>query len=100
MLQSVMALRALSPAHPSARADGEHAVPWGRGAMNAARRQGSQTLPSQQMQPYIMHRFLVSGGRGKAARRVAALGNNYLIALLGISLHPASLSCTCLSQRP
>lgn len=104
MQQFAMALHGLSPAHSSARADTVHTMLWGGRAMSAARNQGSQTLPSQQMQLYNIHRLLVSSGRGRVARKVAALVpdeqvHQGLIALLGISFHPAALSCTWLLQR-
>lgn len=102
MQQSVMALHALSPAHSSGRADGVPTMTRGARAMNAAGNQGSQTLPSQQMQLYNIHRLLVSSGRGRGARKCGSPGGKVhqdLIAQLGVSLHPAALSCTCLSQR-
>lgn len=95
-----MAVCDLSPAHSSARAGGVHDVPWAGRAMSATRNQGSQTLPSQQMQLYIIHRLLVSSGRGRAAGRMAALGSKYIRTwyTLGVFFHPAALSSSCLSQ--
>lgn len=106
--QFVMALHDLSPAHSSAKADCVHAVLRCGRAMNAARNQSSHTLPSQQMQLYNIHRLLVSSGRGRAARKAAALVpdehvHQYLIALRGISFHPAvsaSYRDTDASPRP
>jgi len=75
-----MALHYLSPADSSATAEGVHTTTWGEEAMHMTRSQASHihTLPSWKVQPCNMHRLLFRGGKGKAARRVAALGDKYI----------------------